>query len=81
MDKSEIPFLSASALSGLIASREISPVEATEAYLERIDSLDFKFNAYLTVTREMALARRPGGRAGDCCGQPPRTDARCAGRS
>lgn len=56
MDKSEIPFLSASALSGLIASREISPVEATEAYLDRIDSLDFKFNAYLTVTREMALA-------------------------
>lgn len=56
MDKSEIPFLSASALSGLIASREISPVEATEAYLDRIDSLDFKFNAYLTVTREMAMA-------------------------
>ena len=56
MDKSEIPFLSASALSGLIASREVSPVEAAEAYLERIDSLDFKFNAYLTVTREMAMA-------------------------
>ena len=56
MDKSEIPFLSASTLSGLIASREVSPVEATEAYLDRIDSLDFKFNAYLTVTREMAMA-------------------------
>ena len=56
MDKSEIPFLSASALSGLIASREVSPVEAAEAYLERIDSLDFKFNAYLTVTRDTAVA-------------------------
>ena len=55
MDKSELPFLSASELSRLIASREVSPVEATEAYLERIDSLDFKFNAYLTVTREMAM--------------------------
>ena len=55
MDKSELPFLSASHLSRLIASREVSPVEATEAYLDRIDSLDFKFNAYLTVTREMAL--------------------------
>ena len=55
MDKSEIPFLSASVLSGLIASREVSAVEATESYLERIGSLDFKFNAYLTVTREMAL--------------------------
>ena len=55
MDKSELPFLSASELSRVIASREVSPVEATEAYLERIDSLDFKFNAYLTVTRDLAL--------------------------
>ena len=56
MDKSELPFLSASELSRLIASREVSPVEATEAYLDRIDSLDFKFNSYLTVTRDMAMA-------------------------
>ena len=55
MDKSELPFLSASELSGLIQSREVSPVEATEAYLDRIDSLDFKLNAYLTVTRELAM--------------------------
>ena len=55
MDKSELPFLSASELSRLIASREVSPVEATEAYIERIDSLNFKFNAFLTVTREMAM--------------------------
>ena len=55
MNKTEIPFLSASELSKLIASREVSPVEATEAYLDRIDNLDFRFNAYLTVTRELAL--------------------------
>ena len=55
MDKSELPFLSASELSRRIASREVSPVEATEAYLSRIDSLDFKFNAYLTVTRDLAM--------------------------
>ena len=30
-------------------------MEATEAYLERIDDLDFKFNSYLTVTRKIAL--------------------------
>ena len=56
MEKSELPFLSATELSRLIESREISPVDATEAYLDRIDSLDFKFNAYLTVTRETAMA-------------------------
>ena len=55
MDKAEIPFLSASELSRLIASREVSPVEATEAYLERIDDVDFRFNAYLAVCREQAV--------------------------
>ena len=55
MDKAGIPFLSASELSRLVASREVSPVEATEAYLDRIDDVDFRFNAYFTVCREQAL--------------------------
>ena len=55
MDKSDIPFLSATELSRLIERKEVSPVEATQAYLERIDDLDFKFNAYLTVCRKQAL--------------------------
>lgn len=55
MNKSDIPFLSASYLSRLIEKREVSPVEATEAYLDRIDELDFKLNAYLTVSRREAL--------------------------
>ena len=55
MERAEIPFLSAAELSRLIASREISPVAATEAYLERIDALDFKFNSYLSVGRRDAL--------------------------
>jgi aspartyl-tRNA(Asn)/glutamyl-tRNA(Gln) amidotransferase subunit A len=55
VDKSQIPFLSASDLSRLIESKEVSPVEATEAYLDRIDDLDFKFNSYITVMREEAM--------------------------
>ena len=55
MDRAAIPFLSVVELSGLIAKKEVSPVEATEAYLERIDDLDFKFNAYLTVSRKEAI--------------------------
>ena len=55
MDKAQIPFLSASELSRLIEKKEVSPVEATEAYLDRIDSLDFKFNSYITVMREQAM--------------------------
>ena len=55
MDRNDIPFLTAAELGRLIRGREVSPVEATEAYLDRIDDLDFKFNAYLTVCRREAL--------------------------
>ena len=33
--------------SRLIETKEVSPVEATESYLDRIDDLDFKFNSYI----------------------------------
>ena len=56
MNKSELPFLSAGDLSRLIQSKEVSPVEATEAYLDRIESLDHRFHSYLTIMREQALA-------------------------
>jgi len=56
MDKSELPFLSAGDLSRLIQSKEISPVEAINAYLDRIESEDFRFHSYLTVIREQALS-------------------------
>ncbi len=56
MDKQDIPFLTTAELSDLIRRREVSPVEATSAYLDRIDSLNFKFNSYLTVCRNEAMA-------------------------
>ena len=55
MNKVDLPFLSATELSRLIRGKEVSPVEATEAYLDRIDDIDFKFNSYLTVSRKVAL--------------------------
>ena len=39
-----------------MASKEVSPVEATEAYLDRIEALDAKYRAYVTVTADVALA-------------------------
>ena len=56
MDKQEIPFLTTAELGELIRTREVSPVEATSAYLDRIDALNFKFNSYLTVSRKEAMA-------------------------
>ena len=55
MEKSDIPFLTATQLSRLIGSREVSPVEATEAYLERIAREDGRLNAYITVCGDEAL--------------------------
>ena len=55
MSETDVVFQSVAELSGLIKSKQVSPVEVTEAYLTRIDNLDFKFNAYLTVCRQQAL--------------------------
>ena len=56
MHKQDIPFLTTAELSELIRTREVSPVEATSAYLDRIEALNFKFNSYLTVCRKEAMA-------------------------
>ena len=37
-------------LAAKFRARELSPVEITNAYLERIDQLDEKLLAYITVT-------------------------------
>ena len=55
MDKKELPFLTASQLSNLIETKEVSPVEATEAYLDRIEEVDPKLNSYITITWEQAF--------------------------
>src|SRR5918995_6786837 len=38
-----------------IAARELSPVELTRAYLERIERVDGQVNSFITVTAEQAL--------------------------
>ena len=60
MANREIPLLSAAETASAIKSRELSPVEVVQAYLDRIDRLDSRLAAYITVCREEALddARR-----------------------
>ena len=50
-----LAFSPATEVRRLIAEREVSPVELTGLFLERIDSLDGKMNSYLTVTADRAL--------------------------
>ena len=38
-----------------IAARQLSPVELTRAYLGRIERVDERVNAYITLTAEQAL--------------------------
>ena len=60
MEKKDIPFLTATELSEQIKSKEVSPVEAVEAYLERVEALNPKLNSYITVCADEAMeeARR-----------------------
>ena len=48
--------LSADALRGKIARKEVSPVEVTKAALDRADRLQPKLNAFITICHEQALA-------------------------
>ena len=56
MERNELPFLSATALAELLRRREVSPVEATVAYLARIERVDPALNSYITVTADRAMA-------------------------
>jgi aspartyl-tRNA(Asn)/glutamyl-tRNA(Gln) amidotransferase subunit A len=48
-------FLSIRALGDLIRSRQISPVELTKAFLDRLEALGPTYNAVVTITRDLAL--------------------------
>ena len=54
MNPNEIPYLSATELGDCLHSREISPLEAVEAYLARIDQVGSTLNAYITVCADQA---------------------------
>ena len=43
-------------LAELIADKQVSPVEITQLYYDRIERLDDKLNSYLTLTKDNALA-------------------------
>jgi aspartyl-tRNA(Asn)/glutamyl-tRNA(Gln) amidotransferase subunit A len=51
----DILYLSVRELSAQIRSRKLSPVELTESYLGRSETIGKRLNAYATVTRDLAL--------------------------
>ena len=55
MEDSDLAFATVRQLRELLDSRQVSPVELTELYLRRIEALDPKLNAYITVSADHAL--------------------------
>ena len=53
----------------LIEQRRLSPVELTQAYLDRIETFDPQLNAYLLVTADRALEQARTAEAEIAAGQ------------
>ena len=59
----DVLYLTVSELGEQIRQRKISPVELTESYLARSESLGPKLNAYATITRDLALTQAKAAEA------------------
>ena len=57
MSDHALHFLGIARASELMREKRISPVELTQAYLDRIDTLDDRLGAYISVMRESALGQ------------------------
>ena len=57
MTKLDSRYLTIAQAAGLIRAGELSPLEITQACLDRIDEIDSQINSFITVTAELALAQ------------------------
>src|SRR5712675_592128 len=57
MTDTDLAFASIEEVARLYRKRSVSPVEVTKLILARIEQLNPKINAYITVTAELALAQ------------------------
>ncbi|MCH7996196.1 MAG: Asp-tRNA(Asn)/Glu-tRNA(Gln) amidotransferase GatCAB subunit A, partial [Chloroflexi bacterium] len=56
----ELYYLTIEEAGRLIRRKELSPVELTQAYLDRIQAVDGQVHSYLTLLPESALAEARG---------------------
>jgi aspartyl-tRNA(Asn)/glutamyl-tRNA(Gln) amidotransferase subunit A len=57
MEASELCYLSLRSLGTLIQRQELSPVEATEAVVDRVEKIDRQLNSFITLLRDEAMAQ------------------------
>jgi amidase len=55
-DSDRLGFAEAHELAAMVRRREVSPVELTDVFLQRIESINPKLNAYVTVAADQARA-------------------------
>jgi aspartyl-tRNA(Asn)/glutamyl-tRNA(Gln) amidotransferase subunit A len=65
----DLHYLSISDAARLIEQRRLSPVELTQAYLDRIQTFDPQLNAYLLVVADRALAQARAAEADIAAGR------------
>jgi aspartyl-tRNA(Asn)/glutamyl-tRNA(Gln) amidotransferase subunit A len=56
MEASELCYTSLRGLATLIQRQEVSPVEATQAVVDRVEKFDRQLNSFITLLRDEALA-------------------------
>src|SRR5580765_2825802 len=57
MNDTDLAFASIEEVASLFRKRKLSPIELTKLILARIEQINPKLNAYITVTAELALAQ------------------------
>ena len=67
---SKLHWLSAAEAARAIAARELSPVELTQALLDRIERLDAKLNVFVRLDAEAAMAAARAAEAEIAAGRP-----------
>ncbi|HZR98407.1 MAG TPA: amidase [Chloroflexota bacterium] len=65
----DLAYLSVEALGERLRRRELSPVEITRVYLDRIAALDPELHAFITVTADQALAEATAAERAIAAGQ------------
>jgi Asp-tRNA(Asn)/Glu-tRNA(Gln) amidotransferase A subunit family amidase len=55
MASAELAYWSAAETAAAIRTKQVSPVDVVQAYLDRIERLDGALHAYITVLQERAL--------------------------
>ncbi len=66
----DLAFLGARQIAALVRERKVSPTEITRLYLERIERLDPRLSAYITVIPEAALEAAHRAEAAVMRGEP-----------